>query len=316
MYVNCSSSLNRKDDDDDSASEFPRMIRNSNQLRANSVHNPRRPVVDYSESEDEGQAQWFNHNKPPRSTNDISSLLRMMLNLRQGAGAGAGSYAGRTSQLIINQNRRPVVDYSDTDDEVISAHYRQIKHFSHPHALNKYDVERDDEIKCKVCGLQLVGSAYGCQPCQFYLHVSCFDLPQKIKHDSHPAHPLTLRYPSYYKNCGKSCDACCEDIRRSFLYCCDPCNFDLHVTCATLYSIAKRADSPKDTLRLYYSFPLNDNNHMHWIARCNVCNKKVSKEGWLYYSRDTGYIAHIKCAKGAKVGVSWIKERLNMLKVK
>ncbi|KAM3308503.1 hypothetical protein P3S67_010247 [Capsicum chacoense] len=123
----------------------------------------------------------------------------------------------------------------------------------------------------------------------------------------------TLRYPSYYKHCGKTCDACYEDRRPSFLYCCDLCNFDLHVTCATLYSIVKRTDTSRDTLRLYYTFPVGDGTI---IARCNVCNKKVPKDGWVYYSKDTGHIAHIKCVKDAKVGPSWIKERLNMLKIK
>ncbi|CAN4099839.1 unnamed protein product [Withania somnifera] len=178
--------------------------------------------------------------------------------------------------MTINHNHRPVVDYSDSG---LSHHNGKIKHFSHPHNLNKYNIQQYYETNCKVWGLQLVGSAYGCQSCQFYVHVSCFELPQKIQHD---AHPLTLRYPSYYKHRGKTCDACCEGIRQSFLYCCDLCHFDFHVTCATLYSIVKKADASKDTLRLYYTFPGDSNNNI--IARCSVCNKKVSKEGWVYYS--------------------------------
>lgn len=317
--INSSSSSDDDHDDDDIIrAVFPRSI---NPRPSSAGHN-HRSVVDSSESEDDqGLAQLYKTNQclipqplipQPRPRNDISSLLRMMMmmNLNQRIDAGAGR-----SQLIINRDRRPVADYAEdsTDDEGLTHHYGKIKHFSHPHNLNKYNIPRYSEANCEVCGLQLVGSAYGCQSCQFYLHASCFDLPQKIQHGAHLAHPLTLRYPSYYKHCGKTCDACSEHIQRSFLYCCDLCRFDLHVTCATLYAIVKRANTSKDTLRLYYTFPVGDNNI---IVRCNVCNKKVPKEGWSYYSKDTGHIAHIKCVKDAKVGPSWIKERLNMIKIK
>ncbi|XP_055830301.1 protein VACUOLELESS GAMETOPHYTES-like [Solanum dulcamara] len=249
--------------------------------------------------------------RQPRPVNDISMLIKMMttmINHNQRGGAGAGR-----SQLTTNLNRSPVVDYSDssTDDEGLTQHYYgKIKHFSHPHNLNKYNFQQHSKTNCKVCGLQLVGSGYGCENCRFYVHASCFDLPQKIQHDAHPAHPLTLRYPSYYKHCGKTCDACSEDIEQSFLYCCDICHFDLHVTCTTLYSIVKRPDA--STFRLYYTFPTGDS----YVRRyCNVCYKKVSKEGWLYYNKDSSDVAHINCAKG-KLEPSWIKERLNMLKIK
>ncbi|XP_015078039.1 uncharacterized protein LOC107021834 [Solanum pennellii] len=242
------------------------------------------------------------------SRNDITSLLRMlMINSTQRSRGGAGAGAGR-SQLTINQNSRTIPDYSDscTDtDEGVT------KHFSHSHNLNMYNFQHYSQTNCNVCGLQLVGSGYGCESCQFYLHASCFDLPRKIQHNAHPAHPLTLRYPSYYKHCGKTCDACCEHIKQSFLYCCDLCHFDLHVTCATLYNVVKGPNKSNGKLRLCHTFPFGDNI----IARCNVCNKKVSKEGWMYYSKDTGHIAHINCAKG-NIRPSWIKESLNMLKIK
>ncbi|KAM3375353.1 hypothetical protein P3S68_014067 [Capsicum galapagoense] len=302
-------------DDDIIQAVYPRGI---NPMPCSTRHN-HRSILDSSESEDDqGHAQLYKPNKhQPCPKKDISSRLRMMLiDLNQRVDACAGAAGGGRTQFTINHSRRSVPDYSDsTDDEGLPHnHNRQdyiIFHFSHPHALNKYNIS--SVTNCKVCGLQLVGSAYGCQSCQFYLHTSCFDLPDKIQHHAHTAHPLTLRYPSYYKHCGKTCDACSEDIRRSFLYCCDLCNFDLHVTCATLYSIVKRTDTSRDTLRLYYTFPVGDGTI---IARCNVCNKKVPKDGWVYYSKDTGHIAHIKCVKDAKVGPSWIKERLNMLKIK
>ncbi|XP_049360304.1 uncharacterized protein LOC125824998 [Solanum verrucosum] len=305
----CYNSINYNDEDNynvDQAASFQRKSRHSNPKPTSFGYN-HCSILDSSESDQDDQGHAMS--RQPRSKNDITSLLRMMminLNQRGGAGASSGAGFGR-SQLTINHNRRSIPDYSDscTDDEGV------IKHFSHSHNLNMYNFQQYSETNCKVCGLQLVGSGYGCQSCQFYLHASCFDLPQKIQHDAHPAHPMTLRYPSYYKHCGKTCDACCEHIKQSFLYCCDLCHFDLHVTCATLYNIVKRADNTNGKLRLSYTFPFGDNI----IARCNVCNKKVSKEGWMYYSKDTGHIAHINCAKG-KIGPSWIKERLNMLKIK
>lgn len=305
----CSSTIHDEEDDDNIIS-FPR--KNRPIPKPSAFGRSRRSILDFSESEDD-QGQYYGHNNKHPSlqhcNNDISSLLKMLqikLNPRVGAGAGH-------SQLIINKNRRTIPDYSDscTDDEGKAQHYfGKIKHFSHPHNLSKYNFQQYSQTYCKVCGLQLVGSGYGCQSCQFYMHASCFDLPQKIRHDAHHAHPLTLRYPAYYKHCGKMCDACCENITRSFLYSCDLCDFDLHVTCATLYNVINGSGGK---LRLHYTFPFGASNN-NIIPRCDICNKKVSKEGWLYYSKDTGDVAHINCAKASTLGPSWIKEKLNMLK--
>ncbi|KAF5954346.1 hypothetical protein HYC85_007202 [Camellia sinensis] len=61
---------------------------------------------------------------------------------------------------------------------------RNVKHFSHHHALHLSKVQEEDYIHCSVCDRCLSGSAYSCtkQRCNFDIHKSCFELPQKIHH--------------------------------------------------------------------------------------------------------------------------------------
>ncbi|KAJ6869763.1 hypothetical protein NC651_034471 [Populus alba x Populus x berolinensis] len=74
---------------------------------------------------------------------------------------------------------------------------QQFHHFSHGHPLKLTEIKHDDEILCSACQKHCSGQTYVCcsSKCKFFLHNSCFNLPQKIHHSFHPHHSLTLYSP-------------------------------------------------------------------------------------------------------------------------
>ncbi|XP_057512816.1 protein VACUOLELESS GAMETOPHYTES-like [Actinidia eriantha] len=168
---------------------------------------------------------------------------------------------------------------------------REVKHFNHPHALCHYKLREENLIICTVCELGLVGPAYGCKDCNFFLHKSCLEIPLEIKHKSHTNHPLTLlSHPSYNNGCFL-CDAC-RDYGYAFHYHCVPCKYDLHVACAALPKTVYRKDF-KYPLNLTYSSPHKDEAA---FVNCTLCRTIISKKGWVYFNQETDYITHLECA--------------------
>uniref|UniRef100_A0A5B6ZCU8 DC1 domain-containing protein n=1 Tax=Davidia involucrata TaxID=16924 RepID=A0A5B6ZCU8_DAVIN len=168
---------------------------------------------------------------------------------------------------------------------------RERKHFSHRHPLQPCEVPKEDEITCAICEAALCGPAYGCTTCSFFIHKSCFDIPREIQHKAHPQHPLTLLSSPSYKSGGFSCDACGK-CGSAFHYHCVPCQYDLHVACAASPKTVYREDH-EYPLNLYYAFPhKNEASPIY----CDVCDKIVGKNHWVYYNRNSDYICHLYCA--------------------
>ncbi|KAF5725456.1 hypothetical protein HS088_TW23G00178 [Tripterygium wilfordii] len=57
-----------------------------------------------------------------------------------------------------------------------------IKHSSHRHHLTPANFRRFEGIRCSGCKLDIDGEAYVCRGCKFFLHKSCVELPEEIKH--------------------------------------------------------------------------------------------------------------------------------------
>jgi len=74
---------------------------------------------------------------------------------------------------------------------------QQFHHFSHGHPLKLTEIKHDDEILCSAFQKHCSGQTYVCcsNKCKFFLHNSCFNLPQKIHHPFHPHHSQTLYSP-------------------------------------------------------------------------------------------------------------------------
>ncbi|XP_057512050.1 uncharacterized protein LOC130794214 [Actinidia eriantha] len=149
-----------------------------------------------------------------------------------------------------------------------------VKHFSHRHPLHHSQLLAVDNINCSGCEKKISGSAYRCvEPgCKFTLHMACFGLPKELKHDSHPAHPLSLLLSPAYKEHGTfTCDACLS-IGTAFSYHCSACQFDLHTNCAFLPETVRRVDH-SHPLTLIYSLPFlkEDQLPKDTDATCDVC---------------------------------------------
>ncbi|KAK2977426.1 hypothetical protein RJ640_022289 [Escallonia rubra] len=132
---------------------------------------------------------------------------------------------------------------------------KQLNHFSHRHPLRLSGVQPEDQTICSGCDLDLVGPAYICTKagCSFLLHESCFELPRRVRHKSHPKHPLVLLSSPPYSDGEFTCNACGES-GHAFTFHCLTCKFDLHVECASLPE-TEDSDDHEHPVKLLYSFP-------------------------------------------------------------
>ncbi|CAL5330933.1 unnamed protein product [Camellia sinensis] len=188
----------------------------------------------------------------------------------------------------------------------------EITHFSHRHALHRYKMLEEDLVQCDICETDIVGKAWGCQDCEFFIHKSCKDVPREIKHKSHRDETLTLRSSTRYESGKFYCNAC-RDPGEGFHYHCSPCKFDLHVACAgTPYTVYY--EKHKKPLTLCYDFPIETSRTVY----CKVCDTKISKNGWAYYNKDSHFIAHIYCAfdNEEEDSILAIQDRLQSLQMK
>ncbi|CAH1453481.1 unnamed protein product [Lactuca virosa] len=113
----------------------------------------------------------------------------------------------------------------------------------------------------------------------------------KVHHEGHPKHALTLQLrPASFL-----CDACNAKDEGLF-YECDTCDFWIHKTCASLAPTIQLPHHPNHKLVLVYSLPENFFNFLYY---CEICNKYIRRNLWLYQCANCRYFVHIKCALNA-----------------
>ncbi|KAI3515767.1 hypothetical protein L1887_14671 [Cichorium endivia] len=122
-----------------------------------------------------------------------------------------------------------------------------ITRYSHPLSL----LPTNGVFRCNACNQNVAQFGYRCQTsCDFNLHVLCA-FPSRVTHPFHPE-PLTRTF-SYAccENWGFSCAVCGHTGGPDqWLYRCVPCNFNVHLHCAT-YNLP----APPPTQQHHYSFP-------------------------------------------------------------
>ncbi|MFQ6657265.1 hypothetical protein Gotur_027012 [Gossypium turneri] len=168
---------------------------------------------------------------------------------------------------------------------------KEIQHFSHPHtlALVQNDEEYGSEARCVACAQICLAPAptFRCsRSCShFFLHKSCYvKLPYKsyrMKHPSHPDHPLTITSLPYNDHI-RTCDACCRGIDSTLLaYSCREyeCKFNLHLDCyKVLASINFSGHKHLLTLlekTLDLSCHLCGVNCCNFVLRCMPCDFNI-----------------------------------------
>ncbi|CAI9103230.1 OLC1v1001679C1 [Oldenlandia corymbosa var. corymbosa] len=177
---------------------------------------------------------------------------------------------------------------------------KEVKHFSHPHALKQIEIAESAKKICSGCEDELTGSAYTCieSQCYFNLHKSCFELPIEIRHNSHLDHPLKLlaKPPSTYTDNKFACNACLQS-GGAFVYNCEMCSFDLHVECVLLPESIIRPDH-KHPLKLFYANPVPKTEGQQDDVKfiCDVCQEQVHEMAWTYYCHECDFGTHLECA--------------------
>lgn len=111
----------------------------------------------------------------------------------------------------------------------------KMEHFSHIHPLLLKEEQKinNKQVLCSGCEKPISGPVFCCDQCNYVLHKTCAELARHVKHPFHPQHPLILLSTSPYRE-QYICDAC-RGLFKNFVYHCYLCNYDLDVSCASLW---------------------------------------------------------------------------------
>lgn len=164
-----------------------------------------------------------------------------------------------------------------------------IQYFWHDHPLELRSVLSDSGSHCYVCRQSVSGYSYKCPTCNFFLHISCINLPLKSAHPLHQEHPLTLvREPAHDADgqkllCNK-CTSPCSD----FTYHCATCFFSLHLQC-TLGPYTFMLEVHKHALTFSACSP---NGSFSFL--CNICGEYGSC--FCLFCKSCQFVVHVECS--------------------
>ncbi|KAJ9173356.1 hypothetical protein P3X46_016501 [Hevea brasiliensis] len=149
---------------------------------------------------------------------------------------------------------------------------RRFKYFLHRHDLEH--LEKEDVPKgvfCKGCNRHILGHAYSCSRCEFYLHPSCAELLQEINHFFHQC-VLTLKIFSSSFTCNA-----CYQARSGFAYVCETCRVNFDPECVHQLSTMKSEDGDGRIEHFSHHHPLKD---YEAEALCHICGQLCSGPAW------------------------------------
>ncbi|KAK3019185.1 hypothetical protein RJ639_002957 [Escallonia herrerae] len=109
---------------------------------------------------------------------------------------------------------------------------RQIRHAcDRNHFLYLLQKPGGGDAYCNACRSTANGLAYRCRACNSDVHAQCAMLPPAISHHSHP-HQLHHAFSHPYSSKSFGCDICYKSGSNHWLYRCNSCGFDAHLSCA------------------------------------------------------------------------------------
>ena len=168
----------------------------------------------------------------------------------------------------------------------------QLQHFIHPYHHHPLLFNPDDDGRghsCWGCNEPVHGPSYSCKECGkgegwYTHHKSCAELPLGLHHPLHPIHPLILFPPWRYDDrIIYKCDLC-KEYRSQYTYRCSRCDFNLHITCASLEPI-KEPEFHDHSLTCFWK----------WITfNCDLCGKE--DKGMPFLCNTCGFWIHRTCA--------------------
>lgn len=183
-------------------------------------------------------------------------------------------------------------------------HGDYIHHLSHGHPMRGTRKELDG--RCLACYQTRSGSGkiYVCDNCSVWLHISCIELPQNVKHFLHEFRnpkcdsELTLEARiALIGGLGKlECEACHNVCRGSVIYRCKLCDFNLDIECALM-----PLRIPEGTQIKY--FPAGHGHPLQLCSKediksrsCSVCNNPCIDPTY-QCTKCEGFIVHKSCAE-------------------
>ena len=115
---------------------------------------------------------------------------------------------------------------------------QQLQHFIHPNHRLLFNPDHDRRGRlCWGCWEPVHGPSYCCKECDGYFHhKSCAEVPFGLHHPLHPIHPLILfpEWIDYGEDIQFSKCKLCKKYKGEYTYRCSRCDFNLHITCASL----------------------------------------------------------------------------------
>ncbi|KDO50452.1 hypothetical protein CISIN_1g047354mg [Citrus sinensis] len=165
----------------------------------------------------------------------------------------------------------------------------KLRHFSHDHCLYfALESKRNDGVTCYACErlIQADDPAYGCDPCGFYLHKSCAELPWQPQHLLH-RHPLYVS--TDHSKTERVCSACHKNVS-GFIYECNRCDFTLDIDC---FSLQFRVELQGDEQIFTFFENLVDDEYDAQI--CDICEEERHPKACVYYCSECDFIAEFDC---------------------
>ncbi|XP_031399201.1 uncharacterized protein LOC116209640 isoform X2 [Punica granatum] len=144
-----------------------------------------------------------------------------------------------------------------------------------------------EHFYCSACHERSQGFTFYCAECEFHLDLVCASLKPTLEHHRHE-HNLTYFQRSPYKY--PSCNFCRRSSRID-VYCCLPCNFNLHHKCLPLPPVIEHECHPYHPLVLFSKFVLGDPNDQY----CDFCEEIRNPDHGVYRCDQCWYTTHIDC---------------------
>ncbi|KAK8315932.1 hypothetical protein V6Z12_A13G006900 [Gossypium hirsutum] len=155
---------------------------------------------------------------------------------------------------------------------------KELEHVAHEDPSFSSKNDGGNLGKCFVCWEPLAMYTYFSLDCGFNLHKKCAELPLKMSHVCHRKHPLVLQFNSERL----SCKMCQVTQRRGLLYACSPCQFGVHIECASPFpDIEDKSHQHQFTLFFRQNSFICDacGTEGHHVAyTCGTCSSMVHKK--------------------------------------
>ncbi|CAH8345789.1 unnamed protein product [Eruca vesicaria subsp. sativa] len=165
----------------------------------------------------------------------------------------------------------------DQEDNINNTSFQHIgvRHFSHEHVLKlKTDKEDigDRDVVCSGCSFPIASDPfYMCQQCDFFLHVTCANLPRRIRLALHQ-HPLTLYTrddeisSGGHNSVGLSRCGACDLHFSGSSFCCLDCDIEFDVRCCL---VSEPFDYPLHPHPLFFGTETSMT-----MSCCSLCNQQ------------------------------------------